>query len=233
VTDLQRWVTAGQFRGYISSRIATDNEEDRKMTKIAAKRPPATSQSAPLRIDSVAAPGSPGGRIGMTICPGKKDFESIRTSEGWDRDLNLDLEIIQHWGASALVTLIEDHEFEMLHVKGLREASNALGIDWIHLPIVDQQPPDERFLSDWPQAGPDIHRRLNAGQCIVIHCRGGIGRTGVVAAQILVERGMDPAKAITLVRACRRGAIETEAQEDYVLQLRSPSASISPSLRSI
>jgi len=31
-----------------------------------------------------------------------------------------------------------------------------------------------------------------AGEAIVIHCRGGLGRTGIVAARLLVEFGEDP-----------------------------------------
>ncbi|MFZ2417366.1 MAG: tyrosine-protein phosphatase [Smithellaceae bacterium] len=51
---------------------------------------------------------------------------------------------------------------------------------------------------------------------ILIHCRGGIDRTGTVAAQLLVELGMPHEKAIKAVRAARYGTIETRDQERYV-----------------
>ena len=63
------------------------------------------------------------------------------------------------------------------------------------------------------EAGHDASR---AGR----HCRGGIGRTGTIAAKLLVEFGYEPAAAITLVRRTRPGTIETKTQEQYVLQLK-------------
>ncbi|MDP7292161.1 MAG: hypothetical protein QF497_08015, partial [Verrucomicrobiota bacterium] len=55
------------------------------------------------------------------------------------------------------------------------------------------------------------------GESIVLHCKGGLGRTGTIAARLLVELGMTPGNAILAVREARPGAIETSAQETYVL----------------
>jgi protein-tyrosine phosphatase len=54
---------------------------------------------------------------------------------------------------------------------------------------------------------------------VLVHCRGGLGRAGTIAARLLVELGMDPAKAIENVRAVRAGAIETSDQERFVLDI--------------
>ena len=80
--------------------------------------------------------------------------------------------------------------------------------------------PDQRFENAWAAAGPEIHQRIQGGEKILIHCRGGLGRTGLVAGLILVERGCAPRDAIQQVRAARRGAIETVAQECYVLRAK-------------
>lgn len=53
-----------------------------------------------------------------------------------------------------------------------------------------------------------------------MHCRAGLGRTGTVAARLLVEHGARPADAIALVRTVRPGSIETVEQESYVLRGR-------------
>ena len=55
---------------------------------------------------------------------------------------------------------------------------------------------------------------------MVLHCRGGIGRTGTIAARLLVEFGVAPEEAIRMVRRARPGTIETPAQEEYVLRLK-------------
>jgi ADP-ribosyl-[dinitrogen reductase] hydrolase len=169
--------------------------------------------SSPLRIDEISFDKGEG-CLGLTICPGKKD------SYKWNRNLDEDLSIIRKWGASTVVTLIEAHEFELLKVNRLGEAVRELGMRWIHLAIRDVDVPNQRFEQEWIVAGSEIHRRIRAGEKILIHCRGGLGRTGLVAGLILVERGSEPSNAIRQVRAARRGAIETVAQECYVLRAK-------------
>ena len=70
--------------------------------------------------------------------------------------------------------------------------------------------------------GPRISEQLRQGGAVVVHCRGGLGRAGMVAAMLLVMTGEDPRRAIERVRAVRPGAIETPAQEAYVLGQGSP-----------
>lgn len=50
----------------------------------------------------------------------------------------------------------------------------------------------------------------------MIHCLGGLGRTGTIAGRLLVEFGASPNEAIHAVRAARIGTIETRKQEEYV-----------------
>jgi len=173
---------------------------------------------SPLRIDTVAAPGT-GGLIGMTICPGKDEYAGLGIASGpWKRDLDLDLQVILEWRAYALVTLIEPFEFELLSVSELPEKVRVLGIRWFHLPIVDLWIPDDRFEEAWETDGAELRRILRGGGRVVLHCRGGLGRTGLVAARLLVEFGMEPREAIRRVRAARPGAIQTREQEEYVLR---------------
>ncbi len=170
-----------------------------------------TSASSPLYLAEVYV-GDGLGILGLTLCPGKKD-----PGNGWDRDLDADLASVARWRAGTLLTLIEDHEFRLLEVEAMGHTVRQLGMDWMHLPIRDVDVPDIRFETGWRNAGPLLHARLEAGERVAIHCRGGIGRTGLVAALILVERGWSGEDAIRHVRAARPGAIETRAQERYVI----------------
>ena len=172
--------------------------------------------SHPLRIDELAIDGATG-LIGVTFCPGKRSesYSGFR----WERDLGTDMKAIAEWHADAVVTLIEDHEFEMLGVSHLGEQIIASGIAWHHLPIKDVKPPDSRFEDGWVVSGPQLRGILLKGGKVLVHCRGGLGRAGTVAARLLVEFGVPPIDAVASVRRARVGAIETQQQMQYVLKL--------------
>jgi len=150
------------------------------------------------------------------LCPGKKDRHSW-TGE-WDRDLDIDLESIQQWGAATVVTLIEHHEFELLNVAGLGRAIRERGMLWYHLPIRDVSIPSADFEDQWKAITPQLREQLFSGQSILIHCRGGLGRAGTIAACLLVDFGLTAENAMAAVREARTGAIETEEQRHYVLK---------------
>jgi ADP-ribosylglycohydrolase/protein-tyrosine phosphatase len=152
--------------------------------------------------------------LGLTLCPGKQG--SSIYGHKHDRDLNQDLNAIKLWEATTVVTLMEQFELEDLKVSGLGAAVERLDMAWLHLPIVDVFVPDETFERRWVYFGRELRRRLARGEKILIHCRGGVGRTGLLAARILIEFGMSPEQAIAEVRRARRGAIETRQQEEYV-----------------
>jgi ADP-ribosyl-[dinitrogen reductase] hydrolase len=155
------------------------------------------------------------GTIGVTFCPGKQGPGVHGVV--WQRSLEADLAVIRDWRASALVTLIEPHEFELLHVEALPAAVQAAGIEWHHLPIEDVSVPGADFLRRWRYAGLQIRRRLRSGERVLVHCRGGLGRAGLVAASLLVELGeAGPREAIAMVRTARPGAIETTPQEKWI-----------------
>lgn len=176
-----------------------------------------TSKSDPLRIDSVAVPGT-GARIGITLCPGKTQPGGRHGA--WRRDLDTDLAAIKAWGATTLISLIEDHEFEALGIKALPARATAQGLEWRHWPIRDNDIPDQHFHNRWTEESETVLSQLQAGQSLVLHCMGGLGRTGTVAALMLCEFGLTPDEAVRRVRVARPGTIETAAQLDYVLSGR-------------
>lgn len=172
-----------------------------------------TSMSDPLQI-AILPVGE--GAIGVTLCPGKKGDSGY--GAGWDRDLPADLTAIRAWGASTVVTLIEEHEFPLLQVEALPQAVPAAGLEWVWWPIRDVSVPDERFANGWAEQGTLLCERIRQGERVLVHCRGGLGRAGMVAARLLVALGIEPAEAIKRVRAVRPGAIETPQQEEWVLR---------------
>ena len=144
-----------------------------------------TSLTHPLKIDAMPCGG---GLLGMTLCPGKQ-AESYFGGQ-WERDLALDMGVIVDWGASTLVSLMEDHEFPKFGVPDLGDIAEAAGLEWHWLPIRDVHAPDERFERLWTYSGHILRRKLASGERIVLHCRGGLGRTGTIAARLAIECGV-------------------------------------------
>jgi atypical dual specificity phosphatase len=97
-----------------------------------------------------------------------------------------------------------------LHERG--HAPNCLGayaLTESHVPMADFAPPTRAQLAT---ALGVIHAVVSAGERVAVHCGGGLGRSGTVAACYLVELGLDWRAAVARVRAVRPGAIETPAQ---------------------
>ena len=174
-----------------------------------------TSATHPLQIADVSTPQ--GGIIGITFCPGKQGPSN--SGFQWLRNLETDLDAVAAWGAQAVVTLIEAHEFAMLQVSDLGRQVLSRGLAWYHFPIQDVRPPDQQFESLWANNRDAILTLLRSGGRVLVHCRGGLGRAGTVAARMLIELGVAPQEAVTQVRAARPGAIETSAQLRYVMNL--------------
>lgn len=174
---------------------------------------PRTSGTHPLRIAEVRATPSHG-RIGITFCPGKHD-RGAHTGV-WARDLAADLDLVRAWGAALVLTLVEQAELVALKVPELGAEVRKRGIEWRHLPIADYSAPNEHFEKQWETQGREIRALLRGGRDVLVHCKGGLGRAGMIAARLLVELGMSPDAAIREVRRVRAGAIETPSQLELV-----------------
>lgn len=174
-----------------------------------------------LRIAEIAWP-SGHGMIGVTFAPGKTQSGALSGSHA--RDLAADLDVIAAWNAAAVVTLLEPFELEALRIPTLGEEVRRRFMEWHHHPIVDGDVPDAAFEAAWPDLSSRLRRLLDLGGRVLVHCKGGLGRAGSVAARLLVEAGVPADAAIETVRAARPGAIETLPQERWVARPVAPVA---------
>lgn len=160
--------------------------------------------------------GIPGrkGVIGMMACPGIR-IESPRRGNV-QKNLRRDLVACQEWGASGVVTFNEADELEGLGLGDLGHHFMESGLWWRHLPIMDMNVPDAEFEEIWAVEGKQIAASLIAGERVLLHCLAGLGRTGMIAARLLVDMGMSSELAVAEVRKVRPRAIQTDDQEKYV-----------------
>jgi ADP-ribosylglycohydrolase/protein-tyrosine phosphatase len=170
-----------------------------------------TSSSHPIRVDFLpqAAHGLRG-RIGLTFAPGKKD-----PAKGWDRDLGEDLQRLREtYKTNLLVSLVEEHELKLLDIENLESAARGADVRITRFPIGDARVPED--ATEVVDLVRTILAVAGVGDTFVIHCRGGLGRAGTIAACCLVALGRQPDDVMRSVRAARPGAIENSRQEQFI-----------------
>jgi len=132
------------------------------------------------------------------------------------------LQLFKSNNCSSISSFVEDKEFDKLCIKKkFVESIYKNNLKWYHLPISDFSAPSSDFKYKWETTKILLKNELTEGHNIIFHCRGGRGRAGTAAAMLLIEFGEDKNKAINIVRAKRKGAIESKAQEEFVLNYRS------------
>ena len=195
----------------ISKSISEIEKKDAKLVikmLMETKKNVRTSVTNPIRIDTIEI-----GKVslGLSLCPGKVQPGAI--SGDWNRDLAADLDKISKEGYDVVVSLIEDFEIDELSVQELKEDSvQSRGMEWIWAPIRDGGTPSNSTFQKLER----VLEVLNDKKSVFIHCKGGLGRAGLVAAWILTHHGRTPEDAIREVRNARRGAIENMEQENWV-----------------
>lgn len=151
-----------------------------------------------------------GGCLGLAACPGYRD------GRFHPELLVADLDRVADWGAAAVICLLEPGEVEAVGLDRLSFEVRRRGIGWLNLPIRDHGLPGPEFERDYGRVSARLAQALGGGNRVLVHCFGGLGRTGLFAARLLIEAGMAPDRAIAKVRTARPGAIETSAQEAYL-----------------
>ena len=162
-----------------------------------------------------------GGRLGLGCCPGHRLTPPPLSVVRAPGSLKDDLKLIAAWKPHAMLSLMEEDELERVGapVHVLAAELKAHGVDWRHLPICDMGAPDERFESVWVDLWPRLDRELQGGARVFIHCYAGLGRTGTVAALILMQFGTSARDALQAVRAARPGSVQSMEQEHYLSRI--------------
>jgi ADP-ribosyl-[dinitrogen reductase] hydrolase len=180
-----------------------------------------TSQSDPIQVAWLPLPWP--GRVGLTFAPGKKQPNGLRGQ--WDRDLGMDLDVLRtNWHADHLVSLVDDPEFRELQIQGLVPAAEARKIEVCRFPIADGSIPRDSGATSLLVGR--IVGWAAAGENVVIHCKGGLGRAGTVGGCVLRASGQSPEASLEALRAARgRNCPETSEQRKFIADFQATAAS--------
>ena len=130
-------------------------------------------------------------------------------------DLPAALAALRADGVQVLVSLLPPEQAAGLGLSDERAAATAAGLDFRALPIPDFGVPD-RAAAEAPLAA--LAAELRVGRHVAVNCWGGVGRSSLVAAALLVRTGVAPDDAWARVAAARGVPVpETEAQRAWVV----------------
>ena len=123
-------------------------------------------------------------------------------------------------GLDVVVSLLEKDEAAQFELDHEGDVAESKGVRFVSFPIPDRGVPasTREALSLFST----ISAALEAGKNVAVHCRQGIGRSGLIAAGVLLTSGMGVDKALELVGAARGEVVpETQAQLQWIKHLPS------------
>lgn len=125
---------------------------------------------------------------------------------GSSNPTDAELERLYSNGFRLLVCLLDEQEqsprYDPLRALRLGYARQSIPVRDFHAPTVGQL---KRFV--------DLVRSVGVKSKVIVHCEGGTGRTGTMAAAYWIAKGLRASQAIEKVRRVRPGAVEIDDQK--------------------
>lgn len=151
--------------------------------------------------------------LGICALPGCK-YKDIR------RSLQKDVEEMQSQGVQDVFVFCTRGELNKYRVPSLLEVYQQKGFTVHHTPFPDGDTPD---LGQCCHILDQLQHNLDHDRRTVIHCYGGLGRSALIAACLLLQLSltMTANKAIEILREHRGGgAIQTVKQYNFLHEFR-------------
>jgi protein-tyrosine phosphatase len=130
-------------------------------------------------------------------------------------------------GVDTIVSLLETGEAVQLELDSERQVTQSKGLQFLWFPIPDRGIPAS--IGEVLKFLVALTAELAAGKNVAIHCRQGIGRSGLLAAAALMTAGMGACEAVDVVSKARGVAVpETSSQLQWLKNLASEHLAVAP-----
>lgn len=151
------------------------------------------------------------------VCPLLKGNLYVMPKPGkGDGSVAEDIAALKAEGIHIVISLLQAEELTTEGLEQEAQLCEQSGLEYLNFPIVDHQVPEDRDA-----AIGFIHSlkdELSDGKNIAIHCRGGVGRTGTLAAALMLACSLQPEDIFDRLRAARGKPMPaTDAQRAWVL----------------
>jgi protein-tyrosine phosphatase len=114
-------------------------------------------------------------------------------------------------GVTDLVSLLESHEARELGLENEEAFCADAEIEFYAFPIADRGLPSSAF--DLSRLACSIYHRCAGGRHTAIHCRAGIGRSGLVGASVLLHCGFEVSEAFSAISKARGVSVPDTAEQ--------------------
>lgn len=129
-------------------------------------------------------------------------------------NLPASVEYFSSIGITVVVSHLEKSEENSLGLEHEEALLQAAGIQFLPYPIKDMHLPDKTAFESFIDS---LYERLIQGDNLAVHCRAGIGRTGMTSSCLLIRAGYQCRDAIDRVASARGKSIpDTKEQLDFI-----------------
>lgn len=159
-----------------------------------------------LSINIIAQIPDSRGKLMISEAPGRQDTYQ-------NRNLAEDLKTIKSQDVQVIVCLLEWWE---MHKLGLQEYPREVqnnNIVFYHFPIACRESPKTKNIISITNI---IIKHLANGDNVLVHCREGLSRAGLVCACCLTHYHYQAYNAISEVKKRRRGALNSQCYNDTI-----------------
>lgn len=123
-------------------------------------------------------------------------------------------------GIGTVVSLLTSPEVIELGLEREAGLCQSSSLEFFSFPILDRGIPTT--FAEAVQLIQRVEATLRAGRNVAVHCRQGIGRSGIIAAGLLVDAGLSVDEALLRVGKARGLTVpETTEQREWVARLGS------------